>query len=138
LSDTIGVDVDTAHHGANSAEQVSGELPSPHAIGQIDGNRSEPAASSFTAFLEMRSDDIADRVERIRAFVAGNAAALRNAVETLRETDRMNAESADQAESMIDAVATMPSAGSSSSSANQPVPAAGSDAAAQAKEAFGG
>ena len=98
---------DVAAHNASTLHEVSAELPSSSVIEQVDGNRTEQAPHQFTARLETRSRAIAARVELIRQFVAQNADALSNAVNALRESDQLSSSAASETAALIDDVAAM-------------------------------
>jgi hypothetical protein len=108
MGDVINLDGDVATNNAGKLQQTVGELPDAQAIRQVEGNRTEPAPASYTSRLRTVSSGLGDRVERIRKFVAENADALNNAVNTLRETDRMTADAARQATALIDDVVAGP------------------------------
>lgn len=111
MADVINLDGDVAKNNASNLQQTSDDFPSGTAIRQVDGNRTEPAAVSYTDRLGEVSGQIASSIEQIRAFVLSNADALTSAVASLRETDRMTADAAAQATALIDGVADEPSGG---------------------------
>lgn len=140
--------IDLADGGAVTANNVTklhgayGELPSQSVISQVDGNRSDEAAENFTTRLQWRSEVIADRVAAIREFVSANAEALSNAVDALRETDRLSSTAADQTTALIDDVAagktlTGAAAGATTGAAGSPSTSS-TGGADGAKQIFGG
>lgn len=118
MGDVIDLDGDVAKNNAGSLQLTAGELPSSQTIGQVDGNRTEPATTSYTTRLESASSQLAIGIDSIRRFVASNAEALNHAVTTLRDTDRMTAEAAGQATALIDDVVAGPSSPAQSRTKN--------------------
>jgi hypothetical protein len=116
MGEVINLDGDIAVHNASTLHETAAELPSTTAITRVDGNRTEPAAESFTVRLEGATEALGTSIENLRAFVALNADALANAVKALRDTDRMSADAAVQASALIDDMATGSTAGSNSTS----------------------
>lgn len=135
---TIDLDAggDVGLNNASKLHTASGELPSAAVISQVEGNRGDEAASDFTNRLEWRSEEIAKRVKTIREFVAANAEALSNAVESLRESDRLSATAAEQTTALIDDVAAGKSL--TGGAAGAAAGASATSTAGGAKAAFGG
>jgi hypothetical protein len=110
MGEVIDLNGDIAEYNVTNLHETAAQLPSATAIAQVDGTPSEKAAF-FTERLESASGRLGESIDNLRTFVSLNAEALSHAVQALRETDRMNADSASQATALIDGmVATAPSA----------------------------
>ncbi|OZD56732.1 hypothetical protein CH252_04465 [Rhodococcus sp. 06-1477-1B] len=108
----IGVDSEYVRSHVSNITQHNDALPTGTTVGIVDGNATEPAASEFTEHLRARAESLGDRVEKVRQYVAANAAALAQAVAALEERDEMNASDAQQATALIDSASVAPQTGS--------------------------
>ncbi|GEB45437.1 hypothetical protein QE418_001999 [Microbacterium testaceum] len=111
MGSVIRLDSEFVRANVSKVVQTSDELPAATIIGVVDGNGTEPAASQFTQLLRTRAETLGARVEEVRQYIAQNAAALSQAVQTLEERDEMNASDAQQVTAIIDAASTAPPAG---------------------------
>ena len=137
MVDVINVDGDVAKYNASKLNTSAGELPPATAVADVDGNRTEPAASAFTTQLRAQTGLLGSEIEGLRQFIADNAEALTHAVTTLRETDQMTASAADQATALIDDVLSAPPATGVAGGAGNGASGA-DDPAGAARRAFGG
>jgi len=108
MGSVIDLDSEFVRSNVNKVVQTTEELPAATTIAIVDGNGTEPAASEFTDLLRTRAETLGARVEEVRQYIARNAAALSQAVQTLEERDEMNASDVQQVTAIIDAAATAP------------------------------
>lgn len=109
MSKTIDLNGDLVVHNANSLDERADDLLSSGGDARrVEGNTKDPAATFLTSLLRARSTSVAHQLENIATFVRDNAAALRNAVNTLQARDQLTAEEAASTAATIDTLAATP------------------------------